>query len=127
MRPTVESRLGFENKLIRNPGGRRIAKRCDGSESLCSVVRSDSALSKVSRRDVRTQPGVLTPGTDQKNDPPHRGGRTGGPLGKQVPNSRGIRDFVCRPREALRSRPRFLAGGVLEYWSIGVLRLLRIA
>jgi prepilin-type N-terminal cleavage/methylation domain-containing protein len=34
MRPTVESRLGFENKLIRNPGGRRIAKRCDGSESV---------------------------------------------------------------------------------------------
>ena len=32
-------------------------------------------------------------------------------------------------REALRSRPRprFLAGGVLEYWSIGILRLLRIA
>ena len=29
MRPTVESRLGFENKLIRNPGGRRNAKRCD--------------------------------------------------------------------------------------------------
>jgi prepilin-type N-terminal cleavage/methylation domain-containing protein len=34
MRPTVESRLGFENKLIRNPGGRRIARRCDGSESV---------------------------------------------------------------------------------------------
>jgi prepilin-type N-terminal cleavage/methylation domain-containing protein len=30
MRPTVESRLGFENKLIRNPGGRRNAKRCAG-------------------------------------------------------------------------------------------------
>ena len=32
-------------------------------------------------------------------------------------------------REVLRSRPRprFLAGGVLEYWSIGVLRLRRIA
>ncbi len=36
------------------------------------------------------------------------------------------------PREALRSRPRrrprprILASGVLEYWSIGVLRLLRI-
>jgi hypothetical protein len=31
--------------------------------------------------------------------------------------------------QALRSRPRprFLAGGVLEYWSIAVLRLLRIA
>jgi prepilin-type N-terminal cleavage/methylation domain-containing protein len=107
MRPTVESRLGFENKLIRNPGGRRIARRCDGSESLCSVVRSDSALSKVSRRDVRTQPGVLTPGTDQKNDPPHRGGRTVGPLGKQVPNSRGIRDFVCRPFRAVSIMDRY--------------------
>jgi hypothetical protein len=36
------------------------------------------------------------------------------------------------PREALRSRPRprprprILASGVLEYWSIGLLRLLRI-
>jgi prepilin-type N-terminal cleavage/methylation domain-containing protein len=29
MRPTVESRLGFENKIIRNPGRRRIAKRCN--------------------------------------------------------------------------------------------------
>jgi len=34
MRPTVESRLGFENKLNRNPGRRRIAKRCDRSESV---------------------------------------------------------------------------------------------
>jgi prepilin-type N-terminal cleavage/methylation domain-containing protein len=31
MRPTVEaSRLGFENKLIKNPCRRRIAKRCAG-------------------------------------------------------------------------------------------------
>jgi len=29
MRPTVESRLGFENKLIKNRRSRRIAKRCD--------------------------------------------------------------------------------------------------
>ena len=28
MRLTVESRLGFETKLNRNPGGRRIAKHC---------------------------------------------------------------------------------------------------
>lgn len=32
MRPTVESRLGFENKLNRNSGRRRIAKRCDSRE-----------------------------------------------------------------------------------------------
>jgi prepilin-type N-terminal cleavage/methylation domain-containing protein len=29
MRPTVESWLGFENRHIKNPGRRRIAKRCD--------------------------------------------------------------------------------------------------
>jgi hypothetical protein len=34
---------------------------------------------------------------------------------------------ALRPRPRRRPRPRFLAGGVLEYWSIGVLRLLRIA
>jgi prepilin-type N-terminal cleavage/methylation domain-containing protein len=34
MTPIVESRLGFENKLNRNPGGRRNAKRCDRWELL---------------------------------------------------------------------------------------------
>jgi prepilin-type N-terminal cleavage/methylation domain-containing protein len=29
MKPTVESRLGFENKIIENRGSRRNAKRCD--------------------------------------------------------------------------------------------------
>ena len=35
------------------------------------------------------------------------------------------RSLRTRPRR--RPRPRFLASGVLEYWSIGVLRLFRIA
>jgi hypothetical protein len=41
--------------------------------------------------------------------------------------------LICRPREALRSRPRrrrrprILPRGVMEYWSIGVLRQLGIA
>jgi hypothetical protein len=36
---------------------------------------------------------------------------------------------MTRPREALRfrSRPRILASGVMEYWSVIVLRILRIA
>ena len=34
MRPTVESRLGFENKFNRNSGRRRIAKRCDRWQSV---------------------------------------------------------------------------------------------
>jgi hypothetical protein len=40
--------------------------------------------------------------------------------------SAATRDAL-RSRSRRRPRPRFLAGGVLEYWSIGVLRLLRIA
>ena len=32
-------------------------------------------LLSLSRRDERIQPGVLTPGTDEENGPPRRGGR----------------------------------------------------
>jgi hypothetical protein len=41
------------------------------------------------------------------------------------------RRFVYRPREALRSRPRprprIRPRGVMEYWSVGVLRQFGIA
>src|SRR5258707_1224753 len=59
-------------------------------------------ISDLSRRDCRTQPGVLTPG-NEKN--------------------------VTRPHKALRSRPRprIRPRGVMECWSIGVLRQVRIA
>jgi prepilin-type N-terminal cleavage/methylation domain-containing protein len=107
MRPTVESRLGFENRHREISGSGCNAKRCNRSKSLCAAVRSGSALNKVSRRDVRIQPGVLSPGTDQKNDLPHREGRAVGPPGKQIPNSRGIRDFVCRPFRAVSIMDRY--------------------
>jgi hypothetical protein len=61
--------------------------------------RSGLALS---RRDYRTQPGVLTPGTDQRTFRPHKALRT-------------------------RPRPRIRPRGVMEYWSVGVLRQVRIA
>ena len=56
----------------------------------------------MSRKDVRTQPGVLTPGYRTKG---------------------------ARPHKALRSRPRprIRPRGVMECWSIGVLRQVRIA
>jgi prepilin-type N-terminal cleavage/methylation domain-containing protein len=108
MRPTVEaSRLGFENRHREISGSGCNAKRCNRSKSLYSAVRSDAALNKVSRRVVRTQPGVSTPGTDQENVPPHRGVRAVGPPGKQIPNSRGIRDFVCRPFRAVSIMDRY--------------------
>jgi prepilin-type N-terminal cleavage/methylation domain-containing protein len=108
MRPTVEaSRLGLENRHRKISGRGCNAKRCNRAKSTYSAVRSDPALNKVSRRDVRTQPGVLTPGTDQRNDPPHRGGRAAGTPGKQIPNSHGIRDFVCRPIRAVSIMDRY--------------------
>jgi hypothetical protein len=64
--------------------------------------RSDLALS---RRDNRTQPGVLTPGTDKKIFRPHK----------------ALRTRRRRPRPRIRSR------GVMEYWNVGVLRQARIA
>jgi prepilin-type N-terminal cleavage/methylation domain-containing protein len=44
MRPTVDSRLGFENKLIRNPGDRRNAKRCVFARDELLLVRDRMQL-----------------------------------------------------------------------------------
>ena len=44
---------------------------CDVESKMCTVA--DSLLS---RRDLRTKPGVLTPGVDQNKRPPRRGGRS---------------------------------------------------
>jgi hypothetical protein len=57
------------------------------------------------RRGKRTQPGVLTPGTRDTTTRPHKALRT-------------------RPRR--RPRPRIRPRGVMEYWSVGVLRQVRI-
>jgi len=84
MRPTVETRLGFEDQPSKNPDSGRIAKRYGIARFRLSV----------SRRDSRTQPGVLTPGTDPKNAPPQRGGRVGI---SQIPNSLHLQRPICRP------------------------------
>ena len=84
MRPTVEARLGFEDQASKNPDSGRIAKRYEIARFRLSV----------SRRDSRTQPGVLTPGTDPKNAPPQRGGRVDI---SQIANSLYLQRPVCRP------------------------------
>jgi hypothetical protein len=63
-------------------------------------------ISDLSRRDCRTQPGVLTPGNDRNVTRPHKALRS-------------------RPRR--RPRPRIRPRGVMECWSLGVLRQVRIA
>jgi prepilin-type N-terminal cleavage/methylation domain-containing protein len=83
MRPTVEARLGFEDQSSKNPGSGRIAKRYGIARFRLSV----------SPRDSRTQPGVLTPGTDPKNAPPQRGGRVDI---SQIANSLYLQRPVCR-------------------------------
>jgi hypothetical protein len=45
-------------------------------------------------------------------------------IGEARSARKGLRS---RSRPRRRRRPRFLANGVLKYWSIGVLRLVRIA
>jgi hypothetical protein len=41
-----------------------------------SILRTDVKTGFLSRRDNRTEPGVLTPGTDKKTSRPEAGGRT---------------------------------------------------
>jgi hypothetical protein len=56
--------------------GSQFAVRHPGSAS-SRVGNVGGKLSDLSRRDNRTQPGVLTPGTDRKGGPPCKGGRLG--------------------------------------------------
>jgi hypothetical protein len=43
---------------------------------VASILRTDVKAGFLSRRDNRTEPGVLTPGTDKKTSRPEGGGRT---------------------------------------------------
>jgi prepilin-type N-terminal cleavage/methylation domain-containing protein len=88
MRPTVETRLGFEDQSSKNPGSRRIAKRYEIARFRLSV----------SRRDSRSQPAVLTPGTDPKNAPPQPGGTVDI---SRFPNSLYLQRPICRPFRAM--------------------------
>ena len=88
----------------------------------------------LSRRDLRTQPGVSTPGTHQHHDPALPVRRSIGNEGRRrkgaeeifngwlVRSTSAPEQRFCRPREALRSRPRPRirpprSDGVLECWS----------
>src|SRR5260370_27957214 len=93
MRPTGRKWLGHEKQHCVNSVSERIARRCGMpvfysllKDSERSRTRRCLSLSNMSRlvlrsqddeggRDVRTQPGVLIPGSDSKNNPPQRGGR----------------------------------------------------
>ena len=90
MRPTGRKWLGHEKQPSNISVRERIAKRCEGTwryqlgwisgRAGARPARLDSPksyrdLPDLSRRDYRTQPGVLTPGTVSKSNPPQRGGR----------------------------------------------------
>jgi|HubBroStandDraft_6_1064221.scaffolds.fasta_scaffold194077_3 prepilin-type N-terminal cleavage/methylation domain-containing protein len=93
MRPTGRKWLGHEKRHCVNSASERIARRCGMlvfdsllKDSERSGTRRCLSLSNMSRlvlrsqddeggRDYRTQPGVLTPGTVSKSNPPQRGGR----------------------------------------------------
>jgi hypothetical protein len=86
MRPTGETRLGFKERRDTILEIGRNTKRC-------GVIGFRQDLS---RRDDRTQPGVLTPGGDQKKDPPQRGGRIGR-LEERQASKWNFGRIVCRP------------------------------
>jgi|HubBroStandDraft_4_1064222.scaffolds.fasta_scaffold165622_1 prepilin-type N-terminal cleavage/methylation domain-containing protein len=77
MRPTGRKWIGPKQRLRNISGRRRIAKRCGRIRRSLAWRKSTWAIASfdLSRRDVRTQPGVLTPGSGSKNNPPQRGGR----------------------------------------------------
>jgi hypothetical protein len=101
MRPTGKRWLGHEKQHCVNSVSERIARRC-GIPLFYSVLKDSGrsgtrrcfGLSNMSRRDLRTPPGVLTPGTDPKNGPPQRGGGVGV---SQEWNERKSSSLICRP------------------------------
>ena len=108
MRPTGKRRLGPKQQPTNISGRERIARRCErarqyqlGSTSrraAAGPARLNSLKSylDLSRRDYRTQPGVLTPGTVSKSKPPQRGGRVGAARA-ELSTQRNFRTKICRP------------------------------
>jgi hypothetical protein len=72
---------------------------------VASILRTDVKAGFLSRRDNRTEPGVLTPGTDKKTSRPEGGGRTVvsdfGDVPKQSADQNILRPFRAPPGLAL--------------------------
>jgi|ERR1700722_4674807 hypothetical protein len=72
-----------------------------GSRERLQRPPSTTDGSLLSQRDLRTKPGVLTPGTCPKSSPPQRGGRWG--TSRDQPKERNFRPFIYRPYRAVRN------------------------
>jgi hypothetical protein len=76
-----------------------------GRSEVASILRTDVKAGFLSRRDNRTEPGVLTPGTDKKTSRPEGGGRTVvsdfGDVPKQSVDQNILRPFRAPPGSAL--------------------------
>ena len=84
--PTSPRRLNLQDAT----SGRLCSKSGLG---VASILRTDVKAGFLSRRDNRTEPGVLTPGTDKKRSRPEGGGRT------------VVLDFCRRSQTKRRSEP----------------------
>ena len=100
MRPTGRKWLGHEKRPANISTHERIAKRCERIRRCPAWRKSRWAGASpdrgLSRRDVRTQPGVLTPGTDPKNNPPQPGGRVDAAR-TDLPPEGNFRTKIYRP------------------------------
>ncbi len=100
MRPTGRKWLGHEKHHCVNSVSERIARRCERIRRCPAWRKSRLAGASLdqglSRRDLRTQPGVLTPGSDSKNNPPQRGGRVGAARA-ELPTEGNSCTKICRP------------------------------
>jgi hypothetical protein len=71
-----------------------------GSRERLQRLPSTIDGSLLSQRDLRTKPGVSTPGTCPKSCPPQRGGRRG--IAQDQPKERNFRAIIYRPYRAVR-------------------------
>jgi prepilin-type N-terminal cleavage/methylation domain-containing protein len=108
MRPTGKRWLGPKQQPTNISGRERIAKRCEGARryqlgwisgqagARPARLNSRKSYRDLSRRNYRTQPRVLIPGTVSKDDPSQRGGRVRAARA-ELPAQRNSRTKICRP------------------------------
>jgi hypothetical protein len=81
-----------------------------------SILRTDVKAGFLSRRDNRTEPGVLTPGTDKKTSRPEGGGRSVvSDLCRRSPNKAPIRTSCAPSGRQPATRVQFGFGAELQH------------